>query len=97
MTEESESIENIIPVLLKRGIMIAGLVLAIIGLPPALNLLCIVPLSLLSSTSDTPVYALVSLILVAMTMTAGGVTFYHAIQSGRFVPNEIRSAKCFSR
>jgi RsiW-degrading membrane proteinase PrsW (M82 family) len=81
MADELDSTESVIPVRLKQAIRAAGAVLALLGLPPALNLFCIVPLSLLSTASHTPAYGMVGLILVAVTLAAGGVTFYHANQS----------------
>jgi RsiW-degrading membrane proteinase PrsW (M82 family) len=81
MADQLNSTENVIPARLKRIIKAAGIILLFVGIPPALNLFCIVPFSLIDGSADTPVYILVSLMLVTVTLAAGGAVFYHANRS----------------
>lgn len=70
------------PVWLKRKVRIAGLLLAIPGLIIAINLLCIVPLVLLSgSGGEAMIYGVVSLTITLLTLGAGAAAFWHADRS----------------
>lgn len=81
MNNELHPVEKGIPKRLKRKIAVAGAILALFGLPAAINLFCIVPFTIFSSTSDTQSYTLMSLLLVFVTTAAGGVIFYHTNRS----------------
>jgi RsiW-degrading membrane proteinase PrsW (M82 family) len=70
---------EITPVWLKRTVRTAGLVLAVPGLVIAINLFCIVPLVLLSSSGeDVVTYGVISLTFTLLTLGAGAVAFWHA-------------------
>ena len=87
MADKLNSTESGIPTRLKRTIMTAGGILAVLGLPAALNFFCIVPIIILSDGSDTPTYVLTSLLLAVITFGAGGVAFWHANQSLKGKPS----------
>ena len=81
VVDQSNPLEKGIPKRLKRRIMVAGAILTLLGLPPAVNLFCIAPFMILSDAANTPSYVLLSLVFVLATTAAGGVTFYHADRS----------------
>ena len=81
MTDEFHPFVKAIPKRLKQAIATIGAVLTLFGLPPAINLFCIVPFTIFGDAANTPSYVLLSLVLVLVTTAAGGVTFYHADRS----------------
>lgn len=76
--DEVRLVEGTTPTWLKRTVRTAGLILIIIGTPLTINLLCIVPLMLFSSsTTDAMIYGVVSLTVALLTLGAGGAAFWH--------------------
>jgi RsiW-degrading membrane proteinase PrsW (M82 family) len=77
-----EPVEGVISIRLKRFIQTVGLIVLILGMPFALNFLCIVPLIALSGQdSDVIVYGVASLTLALLTVGVGGAAFLHADNS----------------
>ncbi|MBK9926683.1 MAG: PrsW family intramembrane metalloprotease [Anaerolineales bacterium] len=83
---------NSTPTWHKRTVMIIGLILAIMGLPFTINLLCIVPLLLINSSgSDAAIYGVVSLTFALLTFGAGAVAYIHGNRALKDKPsNPIR-------
>ena len=82
-------IEGTTPVWLKRTAMIAGLILMIIGIPLAINLLCLVPIMLLNASgSDATIYGVVSLTLALTTIGVGAALFIHANRALKNKPSK---------
>ncbi len=82
-------IEGTTPVWLKRTAMIAGLILMIIGIPLAINLLCLVPIVLLNASgSDATIYGVVSLTLALTTIGVGVALFIHANRALKNKPSK---------
>ncbi len=81
-TDPVQPVEGAIPIRLKRTIQIAGLVLFILGLPVALNLICVLPLmSFIEGGTDVLIYGVVSLTFALLTVGAGWTAFLHADRS----------------
>ncbi len=75
-------LESSIPLGLKRIIQAIGFIVLLLGLPTALNLLCLVPLLTFNSYGRGDViYGVVSLMLVLLTVGAGGMAYLHARRS----------------
>ena len=68
---------------LKSVILIAGLVLFLPGLMIAPVSLCLVPAMILGARRDALAIGTTSFVLLAMTLGAGGVVVWHAVQSLR--------------
>lgn len=83
------SSESTIPSGLKQAVSIIGLLLMILGIPVAINLLCIVPLVLFNRDSNAAVYGVVSLTFVLLTLGAGGAAFTHANRSLQNKPSKV--------
>ncbi|MBN1889577.1 MAG: PrsW family intramembrane metalloprotease [Thermoflexales bacterium] len=66
---------------LKRAIGIAGLLLALPGLPIAAGFCCLAPMVVMAGDGDSPGPFLFLLVFVALTVGAGGATFLHALRS----------------
>jgi RsiW-degrading membrane proteinase PrsW (M82 family) len=74
--------ESAAPLWLRRFVQVAGLILLIVGLPVAVNLLCLVPLALLTSNGlDVMTYGVASLTFALLTVGLGGAAFLHANNS----------------
>lgn len=65
----------------KQVIAIAGLLLALSGLPMIFGFCCITLAMTISGERDAIVGGVVSFILMVLTIGAGGVTFWHSLQS----------------
>ena len=87
--EQVKPVESTTPVWFKRAVLIAGVIGMILGGPLAINLLCIVPLVLLSDTGpDTTVYGIISLTVALLTLGAGWAAFFHANRSLQNKPSK---------
>lgn len=71
----------------KTIILIAGLVLMLPGVPAALGYLCIVPFAVLSSPREALSIGSFSFFFLLLTLGAGGVVAWHALQSLRGKPS----------
>ena len=82
-------VESATPVWFRRAVLITGVIGMIIGGPFTINLLCIVPLALLSSSSsDSTVYGIISLTVALLTLGAGSAAFIHANRSLQNKPSK---------
>jgi len=72
-----------LPAGFKRLVMVAGALLALPGLPLAVNLFCILPLLALGDGSGmgSKQYGVASLTLVLLTLVAGGAAYWQAYRS----------------
>jgi len=86
---QAKPVESSAPVWYRRAVQVTGLVLMIFGLPVAINLFCIVPLMLLSSSgSSSMIYGVVSLTFALLTVGVGLAAFIHANNSLKNKPSK---------
>jgi hypothetical protein len=72
---------NPLPVWLKRLFVIGGLLLVLAGLPMMFGYTCIALVLTLSEDREAMQVGLVSFILMAVTIGAGGIIFWHSWRS----------------
>lgn len=75
---------------IKRGIVIAGVFLALPGLPCLFSYLCMLPASGLYGAGSTTATGLFSLTALAATLGAGGAAIWHGSRSLKNTPSKLQ-------
>jgi RsiW-degrading membrane proteinase PrsW (M82 family) len=88
-TPEGQPVQSSAPLWFQRLTMIAGWIALVVGMPVAINLVCIIPFVLLSGRgTEVKIYGVVSLTIALLTVGAGAAAILHANRSLQKKPSK---------